>query len=165
MVVLSSIKVDMNSWSLKEARQFLKDLGMSSKSPSYSEDIVHYDQRDVPILEEKGYIADSEQKIVEGVHAVFHINKDNDENEESKRQIIARIKAGEKPSKSRMQSPPRSRQQSPNRGRMTSPVRAKTAKSPTRKPAAKKVAKKPPAKRATAMQRDNGSDSDSDRSR
>lgn len=151
MVVLSSIKIDINVWSLKEARQFLKEIGLSCKSPSYNNDIVHYDQRDVEVLELKGYTLDSEQKILEGIHAVFHLNQDNDENEESKRQIIARIKSGEKPARTRQQSPSRTsrpRVQSPKRERAQSPKRPLS-------PARPKVVPKKAAPKKAAIKKHN----------
>jgi len=105
MVVLSSIKVDMNIWSLREARAVMKELGLKASSTSFDNDICLYNQKDVLVLESKGYNYDGESKIMDGLYAIFHLNQDNDENEPSKRSLLQQIKNGGIDKGSRVKSP------------------------------------------------------------
>lgn len=113
MVVLSSIKIDMNFWSIRDAKSALKELGIKTGSTNFEENICYYNQKDVDLLRTKGYIFDSESKITDGIFAVFYINKENDDNEPSKRAIMQQIKSG-----------------SYTTGRCKSPSRSKSMKSP-----------------------------------
>ena len=150
MVVIGSIKVDLKNLSINGSKEVLRTYKLSIKNPRHDGPLVYYDQKDINKLELAGYAHDSDVKLEDCVWVSLYINTDNEENEPSKRDIMANLKS---PQCNTNKSPRRATATARNPASLKSP-RKKASKAASK--ASPKANPKSPRKSTSRADRDDG---------
>lgn len=94
MVLLTNIRVDTNLICGRDAKELARSYRFKHTKRSYDENYLYFEQSDVEELLEKGYEADSDVKLCDGMWMCFHAHPDPEECEDemSRKEIVAMYK-------------------------------------------------------------------------